>query len=136
MKIKKFELIVLVITALTVVFTAGFFIGRNSTGSVISVSPQVNLSGGQTSPSAESSSDSASATHAESGDPAALPDKININTADLDTLTMLPGIGEVLAGRIIEYRESHGDFAAVDELQNVSGIGSAKLEEIRAYITV
>ena len=137
MKIKKFELIMLVITTLAVVFTVGFFIGRNSTGSVISVSPQVDLAaGGQIAPSEAAGSVSAPISPAESESPTDLHGKVNINTADRDTLTMLPGIGDVLAERIIEYRESYGDFDTADELQNVSGIGSAKLEEIRAYITV
>ena len=61
--------------------------------------------------------------------------KININTADAHTLTMLPGIGEVLAQRIVDYRTQNGPFRSVDELKNVSGIGDGKLEAILELIT-
>ena len=59
---------------------------------------------------------------------------VNINTADAQTLDQLPGIGEVLAGRIIAYREEHGPFETVEELLEVSGIGEAKLAELEAAV--
>lgn len=61
---------------------------------------------------------------------------ININKADEQTLTELPGIGEVIAKRIVEYREENGDFASVDELTSVNGIGDKKLEQLREFATV
>ena len=61
---------------------------------------------------------------------------VNINTAGADELESLPGIGPVLAQRIVDYREQHGDFTTVDGLRNVSGIGEKRLEAIREYITV
>ncbi|MBQ5514326.1 MAG: helix-hairpin-helix domain-containing protein, partial [Oscillospiraceae bacterium] len=61
---------------------------------------------------------------------------VNINTAGVEQLQTLPGIGEALAKRIIEYREEFGPFQSVDELQSVSGIGKAKLDSIRDKITV
>lgn len=61
---------------------------------------------------------------------------ININTADIDELMTLDGIGEVIAGRIIEYREANGDFKSVEELINVKGIGEKKLEAIRGFVCV
>lgn len=61
---------------------------------------------------------------------------ININTASIPLLTCLPGIGEALATRIIEYREQHGAFSSVDELMNVSGIGEKKLEGLRDYVLI
>ena len=60
----------------------------------------------------------------------------DINTAGVEELDQLPGIGEVLAGRIVAYREEHGPFAAVEDLLEVSGIGEAKLAELEGWITV
>jgi competence protein ComEA len=61
---------------------------------------------------------------------------VNVNSAAADELETLPGIGEVLAQAIISYREEHGPFTSVDELEEVSGIGPATLEEIRDLVTV
>ncbi len=63
-------------------------------------------------------------------------DKININYATLEELESLPGIGPVLAQRIIEYRETYGPFVDIEELLNVEGIGESLLEQIRDLITV
>ena len=60
---------------------------------------------------------------------------ININTATAEQLQTLPGIGPVLAGRIIDYREEKGGFETIGELANVSGIGQMRLEEIWDYVT-
>lgn len=61
---------------------------------------------------------------------------ININTASETELEQLPGVGPVTGAAIIEYRTKNGPFASVDELDNVSGIGPATLEEIRPMATV
>ena len=61
---------------------------------------------------------------------------ININTASATEFETLSGIGEVLAAAIVDYRTENGPFASVDELEDVSGIGPATLEEIRDLVTV
>lgn len=61
---------------------------------------------------------------------------ININTATLDELMQLDGIGEVKGRAIIAYREEHGSFASVSELLNVKGIGEKTLEKLRDNVTV
>ena len=65
-----------------------------------------------------------------------LPQKININTADEQELQLLPGIGPVLAQRIIAWREENGAFLIAEDLLAVEGIGVTKLNEIRNLITI
>jgi competence protein ComEA len=61
---------------------------------------------------------------------------VNINVAGAAELDALNGIGPVLAERIIEYRETNGSFQSLDELSEVSGIGSALLEQLRDQVTL
>ncbi len=61
---------------------------------------------------------------------------ININTAMAGDLTRLPGIGEVMAERIIDYRTKHGGFKSTEELMKVKGIGEKKFEKIKEHISV
>lgn len=61
---------------------------------------------------------------------------ININTADLQTLQLLPGIGPSLAAEIIAFRGEHGTFDSVESLQLVNGIGPKILERIIFYCCV
>lgn len=68
-----------------------------------------------------------------SGGPAQL---VNLNTATLDQLESLPGIGPTLAQRILDHRQAHGPFRSVDDLLNVSGIGEKRLEDLRSKVTV
>ena len=62
--------------------------------------------------------------------------KVNINTATQSELETLPGIGASTASKILEYRQQHGKFNQIEELQNVSGIGEAKLANIKEYVVV
>jgi competence protein ComEA len=62
--------------------------------------------------------------------------KVSINTADIQLLMTIPGIGESKARSIIEYRESNGLFKDIIDIKNVSGIGEALFEKIKDYITV
>ena len=62
--------------------------------------------------------------------------KININTASKEALMELDGIGETLAQRIIDYRETYGGFDSIEEIQQVSGIGDKRYAAIKDYITV
>jgi len=61
---------------------------------------------------------------------------ININTASKEELETLPGIGEVLSQRIIDYRRTNGYFKSIEEIKEVSGIGEKKFEAIKDLITV
>jgi len=64
------------------------------------------------------------------------PQKININRAEAWLLGALPGIGEVRAKAIIDYRQQNGPFCDIDELAKVEGIGAATCERIKHLITV
>ncbi len=71
---------------------------------------------------------------AESSEPSKQIEPININAArDIDFIA-LPGIGEVLAERIVAYRDEYGAFESIDDLLNVDGIYQSKLDSIREYI--
>jgi competence protein ComEA len=72
------------------------------------------------------------------GTPSALLENelVDINVATQDELEKLPGIGPTLARSIIAYREESGPFARIEDIVNVSGIGSATYEEIKELITV
>ena len=62
--------------------------------------------------------------------------KININTANLEELEQITGVGPVIAQRIIDYRSEHGSFQSIEEIKSVKGIGDAMFEKMRDEITV
>jgi competence ComEA-like helix-hairpin-helix protein len=62
--------------------------------------------------------------------------KININTADKQTLKLIPGIGEKLAERILDYRKLKGRFNELEELKNIKGLHSRVLEKSRDLILI
>jgi competence protein ComEA len=69
------------------------------------------------------------------GSPAAAAQgPVHLNTATLEQLDALPGVGPVTAQKILDYREQNGGFASVDELDAVPGIGPARMEQLRAAV--
>ncbi|SDW50158.1 competence protein ComEA [Arthrobacter sp. yr096] len=85
----------------------------------------------QPSPSAPAGSASGSTGNSTGGGA-----KININTASLEELGTLPRVGPVTAQRIVDWRKEHGQFASVDELDAVDGIGPKLMESLKDLVTV
>ena len=109
-------------------FTLGFLIGRTTHRNAIVVDvPRTML----TAPTRATE---------EAPDPTVVVPRvtfpIDINRADKVMLMELPGIGEVMAERIIAYRTKHGDFTHVEELLNVEGMGTKKLDKIWDLIMI
>ena len=144
-------------------FTGGFFFGRNTRVSAIqttktlyeTVPPEtvvvlrevlVTLPPETTSPPPETTVPPSKSSPSTSSNPSRETEKkpaepkvtfpVNINTASKRELDALPGIGEVLAQRILDYRKANGSFQSVDELVKVKGIGEKTLEKLRPYATV
>ena len=123
----KVSVLLAVVTALFVGFTLGLFVGRNTGSGTVTLAVPAQM---QTAPTA------AATAAAETVPEETVSFPVNINTADADTLTALPGIGRVLAERILAYRQQNGSFRAVEEIMKVEGIGEKKAEAILELITV
>lgn len=120
MKIKNRHLLIAV-SASFVLFTGGFFLGRNL------VRPAV-VSGRIAPP--EITSFPSGVTVPEPVFP------LDLNTATAGELEFLPGIGPAIAQRIVTYREESGSFQEITDLLNVNGIGPSTLEELLPYIEI
>lgn len=123
----KVSVLLAVVTALFVGFTLGLFVGRNTGSGTVTLAVPAQM---QTAPT------TAATAAAETVPEKTVSFPVNINTADVDTLTALPGIGQVLAERIVTYRRQNGSFRAVEEIMKVEGIGEKKAEAILDLITV
>ena len=119
---------IIIFTLMFTAFTFGFMTGRQTCCTGITVNVPLSLL--------------EEPTRAQETEPAAAVPSvrvsfpIDINRADKEVLMELPGIGEVMAERIIAYRSRHGAFTSIDELLHVEGMGITKLDKIWDLITI
>lgn len=122
MKLSKWEGAILVLSALFLAFTAGWFLRGSASSEPLRVETQRKLA--------------VTGTALPAPTPEGEREKVNINTAGAEALRDLPGIGEKRAADIIADREQNGPYRFPEELTRVKGIGEETLSELLDYITV
>lgn len=134
MKQIKPEFLLFSIALAFLAFIGGFFLGSQNRGSEVSIRTASDApaysQAESTAPQSTVAPSVAVTTEAKKDGP------LNLNTATVDELAKLPGIGEVIAQRIVDYREANGFFSSVEELDEVPGIGSKRIEGLKDYVTV
>ena len=166
MRLRRLELAVIALTFAFIFFLGGYFTGRRGAVSIVTVSSQngETLAIGAGAPESTrddtafpaSGAAGAGASAGTSDSDAALSSgeaavvlspevagypkegdlRININIASRSELMDLPGIGSVLAERIVDYRQRNGPFSSIEDIRNVSGIGEKRFEAVEDKITV
>lgn len=139
--------ILVAVTLAFAAFVGGFCLGRNTAGGQIQLSAFYET-GSSTAPTSFAPTTTAALlpttqsptesdiTVQETTVPIESVFPININTATLEQLDLIPGIGPVYAQRILDLRSEIGQFRHIEELLDVKGIGEKTLEKIKPYITI
>lgn len=122
----KFPGLLLILAGIFASFLLGMFVGRRTGGEILYIEQEQSAASQAFSTEASSAGMDVSVS-TESGE------RVNVNTAGVEELSQLPGIGEILAQRIVDYREANGPFRCLDELCDVEGIGEKRVENLRDY---
>ena len=130
MRGKKQMVLLLALAALTAIFAVGFFLGRRTTPFEISAQVQRNDVPEET-PETEQPEE-----QPETDEAPEISYPIDLNTATKEDLMTLPRIGEKTAQKILDYRETYGKFAVIEQLMDVEGIGEATFEGLKDMVTV
>lgn len=139
--------VLLSVTLAFAAFIGGFYLGRNTGGQTIEISAFSATTAPTSTAAPTPLTSNSTPTGTEAGgtvpidSPTTSPTQpitfpININTATLEELVLIPYIGPVLAQRILDFRNEIGSFQHIDDLLDVKGIGSKTLDKIREYITL
>lgn len=135
--ISRYEQAALGLTAAFVLFTGGWFLARQSDARPYQVTTTQSVPSEQEAETVPSqTAEESEKSQEEHPDSLMEGELVDINTAGAEDLQRLPGIGEKRAQAILDYREEHGPFQTVDELDNVDGIGEGILSGLRDYATV
>lgn len=120
--------VLVLLTIVFAAFTLGFYLGQNQSPEAVTLSIPASM---QTLPPQTTVAE----TQETLPEPA-ISFPIDIASAEAEEFMALPGIGEVLAQRILAYREENGGFTSVEDLLNVEGIGKKRFEDILDLITI
>lgn len=124
MKISKLESVVLLLTAIFLAFSAGWFLRGRAVPQPIVVEAQRTLTAPHSTPAVLPA-------------PTPVVQKIlDLNTATAAELEALPGIGEKRAADIVAYRTRNGPFRIVEDITNIPGIGESTLKELLPYLKI
>ncbi len=126
-RLSRAELTAIIITLVLMALVCGYHVGNRS---AVRSGTQMNVSPAAVTTTAAPNANTLDTPKGESVWP------LNINTATEQELQFLPGIGEVRAHNIVEYRLQNGPFEKVEDITRVSGIGSGVFEDIIDLITV